>query len=54
MVAPRDNPSELRKQARYMLSIACLVKDAAKHDELQQKSQDLLGRAEISDRAQTY
>jgi hypothetical protein len=36
--------SESLRQARYLQSIACLVKDAAKHDELQQKSQELLMR----------
>ena len=36
----------LEKHARYLLSIACLVKDAAKHDELQQRAQELLGMAE--------
>jgi hypothetical protein len=34
MVVPKGNPDELRKQARYLQSIACFVKDAAKHDEL--------------------
>jgi hypothetical protein len=38
--------SDLRRKARYMLSIACLVKDATKHDELQQKAQKLLAEAE--------
>jgi hypothetical protein len=33
---------DLEKQARFLLSIACLVKDAAKHDELQQKANALL------------
>lgn len=37
--------SDLSRQARYLLSIACLVKDAAKHDELQQKAQELLAKA---------
>jgi hypothetical protein len=45
MIVPKRNPDELRKQARYLLSIACLVKDAAKHDELQQKAQELLAEA---------
>jgi hypothetical protein len=45
MVVPKDNPYQLRKQARYLLSIACLVKDAAKHDELQQNAQELLAKA---------
>jgi hypothetical protein len=43
MVVPKDNPDELRKRARYMLGVACLVKDATKHDELQQKAQALYG-----------
>jgi hypothetical protein len=37
---------DLEKQARYLMSIACLVKDAAKHDELQQKARALLAEAE--------
>ncbi len=45
MIVPKGNPDELRKQARYLLSIACLVKDAAKHDEMQQKAQELLAEA---------
>lgn len=48
MVVPKGNPDELRKQARYMLNIACLVKDAAKHDELQQKAQYLLAKAQTN------
>jgi hypothetical protein len=41
---------ELTKQARKLLSIACLVKDAAKHDELQQNAQELSrqSRAELN------
>ena len=46
MVVPKGDPDELRKQVRYLLSVACLVKDAAKHDELQQKAQSLLAKAE--------
>jgi hypothetical protein len=46
MVVPKSNPDELRKQARYLLSIACLVKDAAKRDELQQKAGELLVKAQ--------
>jgi hypothetical protein len=38
-------PSDLQKQTRYLMSISCLVKDAAKHDELQQKAQGLLAQA---------
>jgi hypothetical protein len=38
---------ELERQARYLLSIACLVKDAAKQDELQQKAQALLAKGRI-------
>ena len=45
MVAPKGSSDELRKQARYLMSIACLVKDAAKHDELQQKAKDLIEKA---------
>ena len=45
MVVPKGNPDELRKQARYMLSVACLVRDGAKHDELQQKAEKLLAEA---------
>ena len=40
------NGNEMRKRARDLLSIACLVKDAAKHDELQQQARELLGKAE--------
>jgi hypothetical protein len=47
MIVPKGNPDELRKKARYLLSIAALVKDAAKHDELQQKAQELLAEAKI-------
>jgi hypothetical protein len=39
---PEPNARVLEKQARYLLSIACLVRDAAKHDELQQKAQEIL------------
>jgi hypothetical protein len=43
----RQEPSALvlEKRARYLLSIACLVKDVARHDELQQKAQELFARA---------
>jgi hypothetical protein len=44
---PNPTPRQaIEKQARYLLSIACLVKDATKHDELQQKAQNLLVQAE--------
>ena len=33
---------DLEKQARYLMSVACLVKDAVKHDELQRQAQELL------------
>lgn len=36
---------DLEKQARYLMSVACLVKVAAKHNELQQKAQELLEQA---------
>jgi hypothetical protein len=39
-------PEQMKKQARYLMSVACLVKDAAKHDELPQKAQGLLAEAE--------
>jgi hypothetical protein len=45
MIAPKGNPDELRKQARYLLSISCLVKDVAKHDELQQQAKELIENA---------
>jgi hypothetical protein len=45
MVVPKGNPDELNRRARYLQSIACLVKDAARHDELQQKAQELLAEA---------
>ena len=37
--------ADLARQARYLQSIACLVKDVAKHDELQQQSQELTRKA---------
>jgi hypothetical protein len=46
MVVPKGNASDLEKRARYLQSIACLVKDAAKHDELQQRARELLVKAE--------
>jgi hypothetical protein len=33
---------EMAKRARYLQSIACLVKDSEKHDELRRKAQALL------------
>lgn len=42
MKAAQVKAPDLEKQARYLLSIACLVKDAAKHDELQQKANALI------------
>jgi hypothetical protein len=45
MVVSKGNPDQLSKQARYLQSIACLVKDATKHDELQQKAEALLAKA---------
>lgn len=36
------SPVEMEKRARYLQSIACLVKDAAKHDELQQRANALI------------
>jgi hypothetical protein len=41
----KEAASAPQRRARYLLSIACLVKDAAKHDELQQKAQCLLAQA---------
>lgn len=37
---------ELEKRARYLQSVACLVKDAEKHDELQQQARELLLKSE--------
>jgi hypothetical protein len=45
MVVPKGNPDELRKQARYLHSIACLIRDPQKHDELIAKADALLERA---------
>ena len=42
---PRPTATDLQRQARYLQSIACLVKDAEKHDELRQKAQELLAKA---------
>jgi hypothetical protein len=39
--------NDLQRQVRYLRSIACLVKDAEKHDELQQEAQGLLEKAAI-------
>jgi hypothetical protein len=41
----KSTANDLQRQARYLQSIACLVKDAEKHDELQQKAQELMDRA---------
>jgi hypothetical protein len=46
MIAPNDQVGDLKKSARYLQNIACLVEDAAKHDEVQQKAQKLLAEAE--------
>jgi hypothetical protein len=43
MIPPR---ADLLRRARYLQSIACLVKDAAKYDELQQQAQELLRKVE--------
>jgi hypothetical protein len=40
-------PPDLKKQARYLMSIACLVKDAAKHDGLIAKAEALLVQAGV-------
>jgi hypothetical protein len=45
MVVPKGNAGDLEKRARHLQSSACLVKDAAKHDELQQRAQELLAQA---------
>jgi hypothetical protein len=45
MIVPNQKAGDLERRARYLLSISCLVKDAAKHDELQQKAQGLLIQA---------
>jgi hypothetical protein len=46
MTATNDNPVKLEKRARYLQSIACLVKDAEKHGELQRKARELLAKAD--------
>jgi hypothetical protein len=38
------NAPDLEKQARCLMSVACLVNNAAKHDELQKKAQELLAQ----------
>jgi hypothetical protein len=40
-----ENRVDLERRARYLQSIACLVKDAAKHDQLQQEAQELMAKA---------
>lgn len=45
MIPPKGNSSLLEKQARYLHSVACLVKYTEKHDELQRKAQELLAKA---------
>jgi hypothetical protein len=47
MIVPKGNPDESRKQARYLLSIACLVKDAEIHDRLQQEVKRLTGSYDL-------
>jgi hypothetical protein len=42
------NRIETEKRARYLQSIACLVKDSAKHDELQQEAQALLAKVRLT------
>jgi hypothetical protein len=37
---------DLERQARYLLSIACLVKNAERHDELQLQAERLLSEAQ--------
>jgi hypothetical protein len=44
-VAIQVKAPDLEKRARYLQSIACLVKDAEKHDEIQQEVQNLLAKA---------
>jgi hypothetical protein len=41
IIDPKERDRKER-QARYLQSIACFIKDAAKHDELQRKAQELL------------
>jgi hypothetical protein len=36
---------QLQRKVRHLQSTACLVKDAQKHDELQQEAQELLAKA---------
>jgi hypothetical protein len=45
---PKSMANDPYRRARYLLSIACLVKDAAKHDELQQKAKCLLAQAHVN------
>jgi hypothetical protein len=46
MMILRVNAHELEKQARYLRSVACLVKDAEKHDEIQREAQSLFAKAQ--------
>jgi hypothetical protein len=43
----KATPEQMERQARYLFSVACLVKDAAKHDELQRRAQELLAEAKV-------
>jgi hypothetical protein len=45
MVAPKETVGNLKKKARFLQSVAALVKDAAEHDRLQQEARMLLTRA---------
>jgi hypothetical protein len=40
-------PEYYERQARYLQSIACLVKDAAKHDELQERGAQLVLQSDL-------
>jgi len=44
-MAVQAKAPDLEKRARYLQSIACFVKNAEKHDELQRKAQELLTKA---------
>jgi hypothetical protein len=48
MTVPLTSQIEMLKRARYLQSIACLIEDAQKHDELQQEAQTLLARAGLT------
>jgi hypothetical protein len=45
MIAPKDTVGNVTKKARFLQSLAALVKDAAEHDRLQQEARILLTRA---------